>query len=244
MTKLKLSTREIGAVSVFDLEGYPTQEALQEIAWKIQKKIRRHRIQRVILNLKNLPFLDPISMRKLLSACLRPQRSLIFGASVDAVQTMEDNYLPKNVRICNSEEAVAEDLGPFLLEKESGKEIPRENPFAPTESIGHQVERRRCKRMHVAIPVEFKILMKNGEPIQTRAIVTNISEGGLFAEYLDLDDAKVVEAIEGIEGLGVEVRLCPCSNFPEEYHLDGVIMRRELRGKQLGLAIKFNEKKD
>ena len=45
MKKLKVSTRAIGSVRVFDLEGDPTQETLQDVAWQIQRKIRRHRLQ-------------------------------------------------------------------------------------------------------------------------------------------------------------------------------------------------------
>ena len=91
MSKLKVSTREIGSVRVFDLEGDPTQETLQEIAWKIQRNIRRYRLQRVILNLQMLPFLDQLGLRKLVAACIRPQRSLIYGASESVVHFLQDD---------------------------------------------------------------------------------------------------------------------------------------------------------
>jgi len=109
MSKLKMSTREIGSVRVFDLEGSPTQETIQEIAWKIQRNIRRYRLQRVILNLQKVPTLEPLGVRKLLAACIRPQRSLIFGVSSNILHFLESTYLPQNVRICASEKEVAED---------------------------------------------------------------------------------------------------------------------------------------
>ncbi len=241
MAKLRLRTRAIGAVNVFDLEGMPTEEALQDIANKIQKKIRRHRMQRVILNLQNVESLEPIALRKLLAACLRPKRSLIYGASTETVQMMRDVYMPNNVLICETEAEVAEDLGPFLLEKGRDKEIARENPDLTQESIGHQVERRRSKRMHVAMPVIFTIHAPSGEAIETRAIITNISEGGMFSEYLDLQQAERIAGLESVEGLRVEITIPPCANFPEEYHVSGVITRREIRKKQLGLGIRFVE---
>lgn len=241
MAKLTLKTREIGAVNVFDLEGDPTDEAVQEIADKIQRKIRRHRMQRVILNLKNMPEIDPIAMRRLLASCIRPKRSVIFGASEETSRLLADSCMASNMRLCSNEEQVAEDLGPFLLEKESDKQIERENPDVSKESIGHQVERRRAKRMHVAMPVEFRIRQSSGDPIFTKAIITNISEGGMYAEYLDLDHAKQIEALNAVDGLKVEIRIPACANFPEEYQVNGVITRKELRKKQLGLAIKFIE---
>lgn len=239
MSKLKVSTREIGSVCVFDLEGDPTQETLQEIAWKIQRNIRRHRLQRVILNLQRLPALEPLGLRKLLAACIRPQRSLIFGASPSVADYLENTYLPRNVKICPSEKEVAEDLGPFLLEKEKEKKILVEGQDGDGEAIGTNLERRRSKRMHVALPIELRICPQKGDPITSHAIATNISEGGLFAEYVDLEVAQKIEMMEPLKGLKAEIQIFPSANFPEEYHLEGKINRVELRKKQLGIAVEF-----
>lgn len=239
MAKLKVSTREIGNVSVFDLEGSPTQETLQEVAWKIQRNIRRHRMQRVILNLQRLTTLDPLGLRKLLAACIRPQCSLIFGASDTVVRNLENTYMPHNVRVCHNEQEVAEDFGPFLLERDKDKEFTCDTPHA--NSIGKDVERRRSKRMHVAIPIELCFHLKSGEVIRTHAISTNISEGGLFAEYLDLETAQKIEELGDIVGLEAEIHIFPNANFPEEYHIRGRVSRTELRKKQLGVAVEFLE---
>lgn len=239
MSKLRVSTREIGSVRVFDLEGDPTQETLQEIAWKIQRNIRRYRLQRIILNLQRIPTLDPLGLRKLVAACIRPRQSLIFGVSTSVASCLEEDYLPRNVHVCPSEKEVAEDLGPFLLEREKEKEFPDNNKDLGKESIGARLERRRSKRMHVAIPIELKIFPAQGEPISTRAIATNVAEGGLFVEYLDLEAAQKIETLEPLSGRRVLIQITPCANFPEEYHLEGAIIRNELRKKQLGLAIEF-----
>ncbi len=239
MSKLKVSTREIGSVCVFDLEGSPTQETVQEIAWKIQRSIRRHRMQRVILNLQMLPSLDALGLRKLIAACIRPRQSLIYGVNENLIPFIEDSYIPRNVRICQDEKDVAEDLGPFLLEKEKEKEFSATHVENRKDSIGYQLELRRSKRMHVAIPLELKIHLDGGEVVVTKAIATNISEGGLFAEYLDLEAAHKIEVRRPLINLKVEIRIFPSANFPEEYHLDGKIVREELRKTQLGLAVTF-----
>lgn len=242
MMRLRVQTREIGAVNVFDLEGMPTDDSLDEVVAKIQKKIRRHRMQRIILNLKNVEALEPIAMRKLLAACLRPKRSLIYGASAATLELLGQGYLPGNVFVAATEAAVAEDLGPFLLEKERDKQIARDEEMdTESESIGHQVERRRSKRMHVAMPAVLKIESRQGVTSETRAIITNISEGGMFCEYLDLDQASKIDELDGVAGLKAQITIPPCANFPEEYQVEGIITRKELRKKQLGLAIKFIE---
>jgi len=95
--------------------------------------------------------------------------------------------------------------------------------------------------MHVAIPLELKITTAQGDVITSKAIATNISEGGLFAEYLDLETAHKINALEPIQDLSVEVHVFPSANFPEEYHINGKIRRKELRKEQLGLGIEFLE---
>lgn len=240
MKKLQLDTREIGTVKVFDISGDPTDGELQEIANKIQKKIRRHRLQRVILNLQNVNAIDPIGMRKLMAAFLRPQRSLIYGASDETIKNLQASYLPRNVRVCLTEEEVAADFGPFLLEKETEKEIACETLPIHQESIGAHVERRRSKRMHVAIPVELKMRPANSEKeLCVHALITNISEGGLFCEFLDTQQADLVNQVSSIDELSVEIKIPKCTNFPEDYEVCGVVKRKELRKKQLGLAIEF-----
>ena len=237
MGRLKVSTREIGTVCVFDLEGDPSQDALQEAVSKIQRNIRRHRLQRVILNLQRMPTLDELGMRKLMAVCIRPQKSLIYGANELLREGFKETYVPRNVRICQSEMEVAEDFGPFLLERDKNKEFLLEDHAEP--GIGLQVERRRSRRMHVALPVELEIGLPNGDVLKSRAIATNISEGGMFAEYLDLEVAERMEGIEGMSGLGITVRILPNANFPEECSVNGLVNRKELRKKQLGIAVEF-----
>ena len=239
MAKLTVTTRDIGSVKVFDLMGDPTEESLQEVAWRIQRNIRRHRLQRVILNLQMVSTLEPLGLRKLLAACIRPQRSLIFGASANVRNFLEGTYVPRNVRICNSEKEVAEDFGPFLLEKDEDAGFPGQGPMMSPDSIGYQVERRRSKRMRVALPIDLKIQLPNSPEILTRAIATNISEGGLFAEYLDLGAAEKIEALDLAQGIHAEIFIFPSSNFPEEYRLKGNILRKQFHKKQMGIAVEF-----
>ncbi len=238
MSKLKLSSREIGSVMVFDLEGEANQEELEQIAWKIQKNIRRHRLQRIILNLQRMPELDYLGVRKLLAACIRPQQSLIYGASSGVRSLLENTYMPRNVRICKNETEVAEDFGPFLMDRSKDKAFPSQAKEGE-ESAGLMIERRRSKRMHVALPISLKVFHPSGKIITSEAIATNISEGGLFAEYLDLEASKEIESLDQVIGLNVELLLHTSANFPEELHLRGNVRRKELRKKQLGIAVEF-----
>lgn len=239
MSKFHYSTREIAGVSVFDLKGEPTFETVQDVAWKIQKSIRRHRMQRIILNFQHVGNLDAIGLRRLLTVCLRPKHSVIYGASAEMVNYLEDNCLPSTVDICSDEKSVAESFGSFLFDKDSSKTFPAKEVLRPQYSIGYQFEKRRSSRMHVAIPIEISITTAQSQEITSRAIATNISEGGMFAEYLDLETARKINLLDPIADLPVEVHVFPSANFPDEYHLKGRVRRKDVRKAQLGLGIEF-----
>lgn len=239
MSKLTVNSREIGSVRIFDLVGTPTEETLQEVAWKIQRNIRRHRLQRVILNLQMLTSLEPLGLRKLLAACIRPQKSLIYGATANVTNFLEETYIPKNVRICTSEKDVAEDFGPFLTEKEGRDPYTEEILVFDQASPGYEIERRRSKRMRVALPLEMKVAVPEGRVFEFRAIATNISEGGLFAEYLDLNAVETMESLDLAKGIKIDVRILPSSNFPEEFRISGKVVRKDIHKRQLGIAVQF-----
>ena len=183
--------------------------------------------------------MDAIGLRRLLTVCLRPKQSVIYGASQDVVHCLEETYLPAKVDICKDEKSVAESFGSFLFDKDAEKKILAKDVLHPQESIGYQFEKRRSHRMHVAIPLEICLLISEGRQITSRAIATNISEGGMFVEYLDLDTAQKINALDPIHDLPVEIHVFPSANFPEEYHLKGRVKRKELRKEQLGLGIEF-----
>jgi hypothetical protein len=241
MSRFHYSTREIGGVAVFDLKGEPTFESVQEVAWKIQKSIRRHHFHQIILNFKAAGPMDTIGLRRFLTVCIRPKHTALYGASSDMAHFLEDNCFSGKVDICADEKEVAESFGPFLYDKDPDKRYLDKEAKTPKESLGLQLEGRRNHRMHVAIPAELRITSAQNEIVMTKAIVTNISQGGLFVEYLDLDAAAKITAMEPIEDLPVEIHIFPSANFPEEYHVAGRIRRKEIRKEQLGFGIEFQE---
>ncbi|MFH0985282.1 MAG: PilZ domain-containing protein [Candidatus Omnitrophota bacterium] len=241
MSKFHYSTREIGGVAVFDLKGMPTYETVQEVTWKIQRSIRRHHFHQIILNFKAVGPIDTIGLRHLLTVCLRPKHSALYGASSDMAHFLEENCFSGKVDICADEKEVAESFGPFLYDKDPDKRYIDKGAKTPKESLGAQLDGRRNHRMHVGIPVELRISSAMNEIVTTKAIVTNISQGGLFVEYLDLDAAAKILAMEPIENLPVEIHIFPSANFPDEYHVAGKIRRKEVRKEQLGFGIEFQE---
>lgn len=241
MSKFNFHTREMGSVAIFDLLGRPTEQSdeVQDVAWRMQKNIRRHRLQRVILNMKGVESMDAIAMRKILAVCIRPKQSVIYGAAHELLQLISDSHVPQNIGICSNEKEVAEKLGPFLFVKNDESKMVRNISDPAYRGPGGEIERRRSHRMHVALPMEIKVFNTSEHPLVTTSIATNISEGGLFAEYLDLEAAEKMEGIEDIAGKKAHIHIFPSAYFPNEFNVFGIIRRKQLVGKQLGLGIEF-----
>ena len=72
-------------------------------------------------------------------------------------------------------------------------------------------------------------------------VVENESGSGVAVCVVDLDTAQKIEDLDGLEGLKTDIQIFKSDNFPEEYNVEGEISRKDLRKKQLGLAIRFTE---
>ena len=233
---LELGLRKIGSVQVFDLMGDLNSPELDPVVQKIDQVIQRKKLRRVILNLQKIHSMDEIPVRKLLACLLRPQRSLIFAPDEKFYKFFQATHLPGSIKLCRNEEEVTEAFGSFLFLKDRIFQVPL-NESNPA-SQGYGLERRRSKRIRVAIPIHLKCLMKDGSLLETKAIATNVSQGGLFAEFLDLN-APDYSRMQGLEGTQVTVVVPANETFKEQVTIPGKINRFELLRKQYGIAIQF-----
>ncbi|MBI3999711.1 MAG: STAS domain-containing protein [Candidatus Omnitrophica bacterium] len=232
----QVNLRKIGSVQVFDLSGVLAGAEVDLVAQKIDQVIQRKKLRRVILNLQKVQSIDEISLRKIISCLIRPQRSLLFVPNGGCRELIETTHLPANVRICKNEEEVAEAFGSFLFLKDKIFQVPVDETQPAPKNYG--LERRRNKRIRVAIPVRLVFQMKDGSALAVKAIATNVSQGGLFAEFLDLD-APSYSKMQGLEQMQVTITVPPNDTFKDEVTIPGKIARFELLKKQYGIAIQF-----
>ncbi|MBI4395207.1 MAG: PilZ domain-containing protein [Candidatus Omnitrophica bacterium] len=233
---IQLSLRKIGTVQVFDLEGVLTGEEMEPVSQKIDYVIQKKRLRRVILNLQKVQSIDQIALRKIVACLIRPQRALIYAPDGSCRELFSDTHLPGNVRLCKNEEEVAEAFGSFLFLKDKMFQVPVDE--TKPEIKGYGLERRRNKRIRVAVPIKLAFQMKDGSTLTTKAIATNVSQGGIFAEFLDLD-APDYSKMQGLEESQVTITVLPSETFKEEIVIPGKIVRFEMLKKQYGIAIRF-----
>ncbi len=236
----KVEQRQIGRVQVFDLYGTLTGEQSVEVIDKIDHVIQKKKLKRVILNLQKVQELDELIVRRLIASLIRPQKSLVFCTNDRFTQFFKGTYLPKNIKLCISEAEIADSVGSFLFEKDKDTGVPKELGLLHDK---YGLERRRSKRIRVAIPIEIEFETADGKKVHSKAIATNISQGGLFAEYLDLDSSLQVSQMSDLESNKVTILVPANESFPEEVKIQGCIKRIELSKRQVGLGIQFLDSK-
>jgi hypothetical protein len=140
------------------------------------------------------------------------------------------------VCLCKNEEEVAEAFGSFLFLKDKMFEVPVDETKPEHKDYG--LERRRSKRIRVAIPIQLTLRMQDNSNLSVKAIATNVSQGGVFAEFLDLN-APDYSRVQGLEHSEVTITIPPNETFKETMTIPGKISRFELLKKQYGIAIQF-----
>ena len=233
---IHVGLRKIGSVQVFDLGGVLIGEEMDPIIHKIDQTIQKKKLRRVILNLQKVQSMDEISFRKIIACLIRPQRSLIFAPDESCRGLFETSHLPHSVRVCKNEEEVADAFGSFLFLKDKIFEVPVDLNLP--QGKGYGLERRRNKRIRVAIPAKLEFQMKDGTKLLVNTIATNVSQGGVFCEFLDLN-APEYSKMEGLEGNQVTIMIPPNETFKDELIVPGKIARFELFKNQYGIAVKF-----
>ena len=232
----KLEQRQIGRVHVFDLSGNLAGERSYEVIEKIDHAIQKKKLKRVILNLQQVQGLDELAVRKIIASLIRPQKSLVYCASENLRSFFKESYLPHNVKLCATDAEIAESVGSFLFEKDKDIGLPKEQEAIKND---YGLERRRKKRIRVAIPIEIEFELSDGRKVHSRAIATNISSGGLFAEYLDLDSSLEVSQLGNVNSNKVVVIVPPSENFLDQIRIPACVKRIELLKRQVGLGIQF-----
>jgi len=101
-------------------------------------------------------------------------------------------------------------------------------------------EKRKHQRLKTALPLEFACVSESSEPVFFHAVVTDLSEGGLMVEYLDLDQAFIGKArLNPYDFRLLEMKI----KFPGGVAVmtKGKVVRTVMEGAQFGMGIEFYE---
>ncbi|MBI1978126.1 MAG: PilZ domain-containing protein [Candidatus Omnitrophica bacterium] len=219
----QIKSRKIGAVKVIDIQGELSGPWALRSKETIKRMLSQAVNQRVVFNLQQMTNVDSLGVKTLLESVPEGQELEILFGSNSVTNFIKHFSQSKPVRAFQSEAEIALAFGEAFMDK-------------PTSGAGEQ---REFVRMQTVIPIEFHY-EDNDEKMEFRAIATNLSEGGLYAEYIDLKMAdQSLECLNPYDLKILDLKLF----FPKGKVIRamGKMAHCRLEGEQIGIGIQFME---
>ncbi len=164
----KFQSRRIGSVDVFELHGVVADPWVGRIKEEMDQALEEYPLKGLLFNLREVERLDHLGAETILQAIRRPPKRAILGHNLSAYFVAEHMDPNEPIPIFERER---EAINYFKTEFAAGEEMLPE-------------ERRRFPRIKTALAAELE-LKAYGESFYFEAVVNNLSEGGLYAEFLD-----------------------------------------------------------
>ena len=219
----QISKREIGDVVIVDIKGELSGPWALKSKEALSQMIGRDERQKLVFNLQNMTGLDSLGVKSLFESVPSEREiGILFANSM--VRDVLDHFLASRRfhTLSNEEELISRYGEALTLHKtETGTEL------------------RKSFRLQTALPVEF-YCEEDGQKVEFKAIVTNLSKEGLFAEYIDLKVAEwSLEHIDpyDLKDLGIKLMLPK----RQVLNLKGKVVHRRLDGEQVGIGVQFTE---
>ncbi|MBI4372653.1 MAG: PilZ domain-containing protein [Candidatus Omnitrophica bacterium] len=215
-------TRQIGNVMIIDIKGAFTG------TWALRGGANlRHAFNafknghKVIFNLRQTIGLDTLGARFIFESTPREVEGGVLAGSSSVMDMFSQFPEARRFRIFQDEEAMVQAFG--------------------EEFVGtyESTEQRNSPRLLTALPLEF-YEEGDGEKVVFRAIVTNLSDSGLLAEYIDLKIAE--ESLKRLNPYDLKT-LHLTLFFPRRkvIQMMGNVVHRNLNGEQMGIGIRFTD---
>lgn len=224
MDKLpQIIKRKIGAVDIIDLRGQFVGPWALRGREEISQFIKSHQTRNLLINLRGLETLDSLGV-KAVTENFQPgvRNAMVVGNSSVMEMFSRVAPVPTGVKLFSNEEEIIHYFGEDLVKWD-------ESTFD---------EKRKHLRIKTALPLEFSCQDEAGNSLFFRAIVTDLSAGGLYAEYLDLDDAS----LGGFNPNPYDFRMLDLKiKLPgsREFVAKGKVARTLVKDEQMGFGIEF-----
>lgn len=214
--------RLIGKVQIVDL--IPRLSGPQGEAWlEVMERHFFQGLQRaVVVNLSNAVEVSDMHLRRLMLYMERPLKTAFYTNDHTKAKELIPDYIDHRMPLFTEEEEIVKFFGLDLIERHN--------------DVVAMKERRRYKRFKVVMPCE--VITKDKGNLVTKGIVTNISEGGAFVQYLNLEASIKMAGLGEKPRIPVEMILQHPGTSQVEL-VKGMVIRVEMLGQQRGVAVRF-----
>ena len=219
----QITRRRIGSVVILDIKG----ELVGPWALKAKDSIAAlvtNQVQNLIINLKELVTVDSLGVKAISENLNDKSRNALICGRLSVMEMFSRLKALHDTEVFEDETSVIDYFGKEFVAQQ-------DVPF---------IEKREHERLQTAIPLEFSYSDAEGHKIVFKAIITDLSSGGLFAEYLDLETVDLMNKKldpYDFKTLDLKIKL-PKLDY---IYAVGKVLRTVMTGEQLGLGIEFYE---
>ncbi len=223
----KIKSKRVGDVRIFELMGDLTGSFALRGRDAIQRTLQSVPKRNVLFNIQRLHHIDETGIDAVLRGAQGAAKSVLLAGASPAAGEIQAKDSEGKLKLIVSEDDAAR-----FFERELA---------VPTLDDDLFPERRQFIRLKTVLPLHFKAGDKEGESHEFFAVVTNLSEGGLFAEF-----------IESASEDGMKKNVNPFDLQLMELHIDlGGHQEIEMRGKLIhgditegGIGVEFYDMAD
>jgi len=168
MENNKIKAKNIGAVQIFEINGNFAGEFAKDGQEAMQRTLSKFVFQNLLFNLKNARYVDTQGVAAVLNSSSNAHKACVLTDRPEVIDEIQKQIQGKE-SIC-----IAHDE--FEVSRFFSKEFAQE--------VNPQQEKRKHIRLKTVVPLEFEFENEMGIQFKYFAVVTNLSEGGLFADFI------------------------------------------------------------
>ncbi len=217
----QIQKRNIGNISIIDMKGDLQGAWALKIKSELNAVVESEKNKVIVFNLRPLRGIDSLGVKAMIESFPANRKTGLLSGNLSVMEMLGTVPLPKAIKFFRNEEELIGEFGKHFVDQTLDSS-----------------DKRKSLRINTALPLQFKCRDAKGEWLEFHAVVTNLSEGGLFAEYIDLEDAiKSQFAVNPYELKMLDLQL----SLPnvELVKASGKVVRRRLEGEQVGIGIEF-----
>lgn len=216
---LQIGERKIGNVVIVDIKGDLSGTGAVRGRNRIAQALSRNNSCKFIFNLRETMSLDTLGTKSILESLPEGDDLSVIPGNLGVLDLVKRYLNNRRLRLYRNELEIASAFG---------------RDFVKDEALG---DARGFKRLETAFPLEF-YFEDRGDSFEFRAIVTNLSQSGLFAEYIDLTSAEeTLKRLDPYDLKLLHLRLFLPMRKPVA--CEGNVVHRRLDGDQLGIGVQL-----
>ncbi|MBI3316982.1 MAG: PilZ domain-containing protein [Candidatus Omnitrophica bacterium] len=223
----KLIHKRVGVVEIFELIGDLSGNFAPICGRAIREILEKNQSRHILLNTEELYQIDVHGTQLILRLAEKADQCVVMA---------HDHYITDSIRLEDKNQKIP------ILDKWEACAFQFSREFAQwVKTESHPwTEKRRYGRLETALPLFLNYESEEGKSHSLFSVVTNLSEGGLYARFVESRSEKQLAELD-VQDVQI-VRLQLFLNTREILSLDGKVIHRPAGGG--GVGVEFMELHD